>query len=212
MRVRPVSIPNTYKLSNCRAQNVSEINLNSGIFELQSAAPTKMSLKEFHDIATVSVGKYRAHVNDEFGVPVEELSSNDVASLFWNELSSPERPIPQYAVDNEISRLPDRCKWWNLNKLAPAVSGLSSASNKMPCINTPYTYCAMPHASFALHHEDSNCGSINIHHGGAARIWYSIPSSNTGKLEKVFYFFFRRREPFILLNILPFVIFCQFFH
>lgn len=43
----------------------------------------------------------------------------------------------------------------------------------------------MPFTAFGMHVEDSNMGSINIHHEGAPRTWYGVGSSNASALEEL---------------------------
>lgn len=188
MRVKPIEVSKNYNLQHCNMQNVVELKANSGIYRLTYEKSTNMSLKDYRDVAMKAVERYRQQVMDIFGRSPEQLNLSEITDHFWDnlrKLSSRTSETPIYAVDNEISRFPDNWKWWNLNALTTEISGLSSASIKMPGINSPFSYYAMPHTTFAMHHEDSNSGSINIHHGGAARVWYSVPSSNAEKLEEV---------------------------
>lgn len=186
MRVRPVQIPNNYKLLNCRTQKF--VQIKPGIYEVQSEEPVEMSLKNYRDVSMQSVEYYAEQVINTFGIPKEELSTDNITDFFWDSLKESSQNClanPIYAVDNEKSRYPKDWAYWNLNEMDAATSGLSSKTIKMPGINSPFLYYAMPHAAFAIHHEDSNCASINTHHGGGPRIWYSIPSSNSENLEKV---------------------------
>lgn len=183
-----MEVSKNYKLLHCNVQNICELAANSGIYRLTYDQSEEMSLKEYWDAAMNAGEIYRQYAMDEFGRYPENLNFSEIADLFWNHLkerSSQTCKMPIYAVDNEISRFPDNWKWWNLNALTPEISCLSSPSIEMPGINRPFSYYSMPHTSFGMHHEDSNVGSINIHHGGAAKIWYSVPSSNAEKLEEV---------------------------
>lgn len=195
MRVKPIEVSKNYKLLHCHTQNVVELAANSGIYRLTNDQSTEMFSKDYRDVAMNAVERNRQHALDEFGVYSEQLSFSETTDLFWKNLKKPSsqsRTTLIYAVDNEISRFPKDWKWWNLNALTPEISGLSSASIEMPGINRPFTYYAMSFTSFGMHHEDSNVGSINIHHGGATRVWYTVPSSNSEKLEQVNDFFIAR--------------------
>lgn len=195
MRVKPIEVANDYELLNCNVQNSVELSENVGIYRLTYKQNTKMYLENYRIAAMKAVECYRQHSMEELGRFPEYISDSESEDLFWNDLKkrsvtkyqTSKRLIPVYAIDNELSRYPKDWKWWNLNALTPQESGLCSESVKMPGINTPYLYYAMPFTAFALHHEDSNVGSINVHHGGARRIWYSVPSSNSKELEQVCY-------------------------
>lgn len=55
----------------------------------------------------------------------------------------------------------------------------------MKGIQTPYTYVGSALTSFALHVEDGNLNSINYLHFGQQIVWYVIPNSENGNLEKL---------------------------
>lgn len=193
MRVEPTAVSNEYTLLNCNIQNAVELGTNSGMYRLTNTQSKKMSLKDYRDCAMDAVEKYRQISMGDVGRYPEHLNLSEVEDLFWDNLQKrtvtcrkmPKRLLPIYAVDNELSRYPENWQFWNLNALTPQVSGLCSESVKIHGVNTPYVYFAMPFTAFAFHHEDSNVASINVHHGGASRIWYSVPSSNSEKLEQV---------------------------
>lgn len=178
MRVKPIDIPDSYKLLNCISQDVSKLSKNANICYLHydNKKTETMTLKDYRNLATVQ--KYP-----------DNLSYNEIEDLFWKNLkvlASPHtqtKSVPIYAVDNEKSRFPENWPWWNLNELTVRESIILGPM--MPGVNTPYLYFAMPFAAFGLHHEDSNLASLNIHHEGAPRRWYSVPSSNATKLEEL---------------------------
>lgn len=188
MRVKPIDVPNDYKLFHCNIQNVVKYGTNSGIYRLTNEKSTQMSLEDYRALAMEKTNDYRQYLLNETGRHSEFLSITEIDEVFWKYVetrSDTSDPAPIYAIDNEMSRFPQDWNWWNLNALSPQISCLSSESVKIPGINSPFVYYGMPWTAFALHHEDSNVESINIHHGGAIKVWYSIPSSNAAKLEQV---------------------------
>jgi len=71
-------------------------------------------------------------------------------------------------------------------------------------INIPWFYLGMLYSSFCWHYEDLMMYSINYMHEGAGKMWYSIPSNEREKFEKVAkkkYKSLYQEDPNFLLNI-----------
>lgn len=114
----------------------------------------------------------------------ENLNSEQMEEMFWAEL--PKRMQSKktktiYSIDNEMSRYPSDWSIWNLNRLTTNESIIHVAD--IPGITKSFTNFGHRFTSFCLHIEDSNMASINVHHEGAPRQWYAVPSSNADKLE-----------------------------
>ena len=56
---------------------------------------------------------------------------------------------------------------------------------KYPGINIPFLYIGCPGAVAPLHLEEANLRSINIHLGGADKIWFGIENEDIPKLEQL---------------------------
>lgn len=136
----------------------------TNLFQISFDTQSKMTFKDFKELG-------KSDNNDQ--------SEAD----FWSNLKKPNRtmPMPIYAIDNELSRYPKKWAYWNLNELTTKESLLQVS--KIPGVTTPYTNFGQKFTSFGMHIEDSNMASINMHHEGADRYWYSIPSSDSQKLE-----------------------------
>lgn len=152
--------------------------MNSNMFYLSydTRQMTQMTLGAYKEIATVE-----RYPNGHNHIEIEKLYWKNIKAI--SSRRTCDKYIPIYAIDNEQSRFPEDWPWWNLNELTAHESIIQGPT--MAGVNRPYLYYAMPFATFGLHHEDSNLGSINIHHGGAARRWYSIPSSNAVLMENL---------------------------
>lgn len=178
MKPTPVDISDDFQLMNCNVQNVSKLSPESSIYYLDYMKQKEMNLGSYRQAAMVPIYP-------------DNLKYDQIQQLFWQNLDElatirpiPEKRVPIYATDNEFTRFPGDFQWFNLGAMTFKHSILHG-SCKMPGVNTPYVYYSMPFTSFALHHEDSNVASISIHHEGAAKTWYSVPSSNAMKLEEV---------------------------
>lgn len=65
---------------------------------------------------------------------------------------------------------------WDLHN-----NGIGGKEN--PGINVPFLYIGWPGAVSPLHLEESNLRSINVHFGGADKIWFGIENEDIPKLE-----------------------------
>lgn len=176
MRFVPVETADEYILSNCNVQKVVKVGPS---YRYTYGRKQEMTFKKYKELA---IAQNRNPDN---------LTYSQIEDLFWKNVeqstcfSYPKENIPIYAIDNESSRFPPNWKYWNLNEITGEVSALHSGSAILHGVNTPYLYYGMRFASFGMHHEDDNVASVNIHHGGAGRTFYGVPSSNADKLEQV---------------------------
>lgn len=128
---------------------------------------------------------------------LDELSVNEIERLFWQIVDGGEtRLLVEYgndlsvrkygsgfAIDTKdpVSRHP-----WNLNKLPKMPTSLFHHTKEViHGVTDPMLYFGMTFTSFAWHVEDHFLYSINYHHGGAAKVWYSVGSDNAALLEQV---------------------------
>lgn len=98
---------------------------------------------------------------------------------FWSSITM--NP-PIYGADTPLSLFDETVPWgWNLQKL-----GCLFKEYKVPEIagvTTPMTYFGMWKAFFAWHKEDLDLYSINFLHGGASKVWYCVPPSESDKFD-----------------------------
>lgn len=90
-----------------------------------------------------------------------------------------------YAIDNPISQFNNSCEFINLNQFSRAQSLIHQGDIQMEGIHTPYLYIGSHITYFGFHLEDSDLCSINYLHGGGAKLWYFVPTSENAKLEKL---------------------------
>ncbi|KAM5572478.1 lysine-specific demethylase JMJ17 [Rosa sericea] len=75
---------------------------------------------------------------------------------------------------------------WNLNNL-PKLKGsvLRAVHNNITGVMVPWLYIGMLFSSFCWHFEDHCFYSMNYHHWGEPKCWYSVPGSEASAFEKV---------------------------
>lgn len=136
----------------------------------------------------MTMDKYKKMAKNVPSLYRSDSSYAEIEDIFWNDLknraNSRRKKKILYAIDNETSLFPVDWPFWNINNLISTESVISE-THKIPGINTPFTNVSMPFTAFGIHCEDSNLASINVHHGGAPRQWYSVSSNHANKLEKL---------------------------
>ncbi|GAB2296855.1 hypothetical protein Dimus_030956 [Dionaea muscipula] len=75
---------------------------------------------------------------------------------------------------------------WNLNNL-PKLKGsmLRSVHHNIAGVMVPWLYIGMLFSAFCWHFEDHCFYSMNYHHWGEPKCWYSVPGSKASSFEKV---------------------------
>ncbi|KAL9434409.1 hypothetical protein AB3S75_029115 [Citrus x aurantiifolia] len=75
---------------------------------------------------------------------------------------------------------------WNLNNL-PKLKGsiLRMVHHNITGVMVPWLYLGMLFSAFCWHFEDHCFYSMNYHHWGDPKCWYSVPGSEAGAFEKV---------------------------
>ncbi|KAJ1280407.1 hypothetical protein BS78_04G230200 [Paspalum vaginatum] len=120
------------------------------------------------------------------------LPSRYMEEEFWHEIAFGKMESVEYACDIDGSAFSSssndqlgRSKW-NLkgfSRLPNSTLRLLRAA--VPGITDPMLYIGMLFSMFAWHVEDHYLYSINYHHCGASKTWYSIPGSAASDFEKV---------------------------
>ncbi|KAL1828382.1 hypothetical protein ACET3Z_006794 [Daucus carota] len=79
-----------------------------------------------------------------------------------------------------------RASPWNLNNL-PKLQGsmLRTVHHSIAGVMVPWLYIGMLFSSFCWHFEDHCFYSMNYHHWGEPKCWYSVPGSEASAFEKV---------------------------
>ena len=100
----------------------------------------------------------------------QSLGSNGVA---WEN--------PAYGSDMPGSLFRQESAW-NLNNLKNV---LNHIDGDLPGITSPMLYFGSWRAAFGTHTEDLNLYSINYHHIGAPKSWYTCQPKDSGKVETI---------------------------
>ncbi|EEF42369.1 lysine-specific demethylase JMJ706 [Ricinus communis] len=164
--------------------------------------PLRLAEWDVDDKVTFSVGA-RNHTFDTFKRMAEEdfvrrfpgsedVSPEYVEKKFWLEMSSGKEEAVEYAVNVDGSAFsidPDDglgASKWNL-KILPRLpnSILHLVEHEIPGITFPMLYIGMLFSMFAWHVEDHYLYSMNYHHTGAPKTWYSVPGHAALQFEKV---------------------------
>lgn len=177
VRTYPVLPTGSFDLVNCIRQRVSNLPLscksneaNCFFIEYEDNDTTSMSLVTYSKLAAER--RYDSR-----------MSHTQVQESFWQDLKirANERnaPVPIYAIDNEMSCFPKEWRYFNLSQMTADDSILNRLPGQlMPGVNTPFVYFSMANTAFGLHSEDSNVGSINVHHQGSFFVFiFNIYSS-----------------------------------
>jgi len=103
--------------------------------------------------------------------------NDETGSIFWcDALLRDHFPKTDETEDGTRRRVEQcECLGWGLNCL-PQHTYLKYLQTISPGINFPMLYIATCFSSFCWHVEDSCLSSINYHHRGSTRTWYSVPN------------------------------------
>ncbi|KAK7308277.1 hypothetical protein VNO77_41879 [Canavalia gladiata] len=119
------------------------------------------------------------------------LPSSLVEKQFWHEMVHGEKGTVEYGVNIEGSAFscdPDDrlgTSKWNLKNFSRLLqSPLRLVDKEIPGITDPMLYIGMLFSMFAWHVEDHYLYSINYHHSGANKTWYSVPGYAASQFEK----------------------------
>lgn len=139
-----------------------------------SASCSRLQLeKKFWEIVGGSLGE------------VEVMYGSDLDTSIYGSgfpRSNDKRPESVDAeVWNEYCNSP-----WNLNNL-PKLKGsmLRAVHHSIAGVMVPWLYIGMLFSAFCWHFEDHCFYSMNYHHWGEPKCWYSVPGSEASAFEKV---------------------------
>ncbi|KAL9242822.1 hypothetical protein vseg_016785 [Gypsophila vaccaria] len=139
-----------------------------------SASCTRMQLeKKFWEIVEGSLGE------------VEVMYGSDLDTSVYGSgfpRSNDQRPE---SVDPEVWE--EYCNSpWNLNNL-PKLKGsmLRAVHHNIAGVMVPWLYIGMLFSAFCWHFEDHCFYSMNYHHWGEPKCWYSVPGCEAPAFEKV---------------------------
>lgn len=164
-------LPQEAILSNVVTQRADEIITHNDVaYELSYEEQRSMTHNQF----MMSVAQNE---------PVFDSINNCEEAAWLNLQNASQQSL--YAIDNPVSLFDESCKFMNLNTFSRAESLIHQGDELMGGIHKPYLYVGSYLTYFGIHLEDSDLCSINYLHEGAAKVWYFIPSSEHGKLERL---------------------------
>lgn len=159
----------------------------------------QLSLEAFRRVADRAKKKWfgstsasRAHLEKKFWEIVEG-SVGEVDVIYGSDLDTSVYGSGFPRVDDERPSSIEVSDWdeycaspWNLNNL-PKLQGsmLRAVHHNIAGVMVPWLYIGMLFSSFCWHFEDHCFYSMNYHHWGEPKCWYSVPGSEASAFEKV---------------------------
>ncbi|KAH9620864.1 hypothetical protein KSS87_016795 [Heliosperma pusillum] len=139
-----------------------------------SASCTRMQLeKKFWEIVEGSLGE------------VEVMYGSDLDTSVYGSGFPRSNDLRPESVDAEVWN--EYCNSpWNLNNL-PKLKGsmLRAVHHNIAGVMVPWLYIGMLFSAFCWHFEDHCFYSMNYHHWGEPKCWYSVPGCEAPAFEKV---------------------------
>jgi histone demethylase JARID1 len=131
-------------------------------------------------------GEFWRLIEDNKGRSVEVIYGADIATM---EVGS------GFAKKGSESCPPNQERYatspWNVCNMPYNSESCLSHVEATTGITVPWLYFGMTMSAFCWHVEDHNFYSVNYHHFGAPKVWYSIPATHSKQFEEVM----RRRLP-----------------
>ncbi|KAK2664046.1 hypothetical protein Ddye_002620 [Dipteronia dyeriana] len=137
--------------------SASRVHLEKKFWEIVEGSAGRVEVMYGSDLDTSVYGSGFPRVNDQ--------RSESIAANVWDE----------YCANP-----------WNLNNL-PKLKGsmLQTVHHNITGVMVPWLYVGMLFSAFCWHFEDHCFYSMNYHHWGEPKCWYSVPGSEAGAFEKV---------------------------
>ncbi|XP_057511416.1 lysine-specific demethylase JMJ17-like [Actinidia eriantha] len=139
-----------------------------------------------------SVPSSRVQLEKKFWEIVEG-SAGEVEIMYGSDLDTSvygsgfPRINDQRPASIEVEKWDEYCASpWNLNNL-PKLQGsmLRAVHHGIAGVMVPWLYVGMLFSSFCWHFEDHCFYSMNYHHWGEPKCWYSVPGNEASNFEKV---------------------------
>jgi hypothetical protein len=136
------------------------------------------------DVTTEPAGTPAAAASGKVEVPTAHLPVNRAVLAAAGPAEAKQKAQPAAAEDaeGEIVAYERYCAHkWNVNNF-PRLAGchgsmLQYVDDAIPGIVVPWLYVGMQFSSFCWHVEDHLFYSVNYHHYGEPKRWYSVPAS-----------------------------------
>ena len=138
----------------------------------------------------------------EFWRLVESPAGRSVEVIYGADIATMEVGSGLTNKDDPCDDNPDQLKYatspWNVCNMPYNPSSCLKHVEATTGITVPWLYFGMTLSTFCWHVEDHHFYSVNYHHFGDPKVWYSIPAAYSEKFEEVM----RRRLPH-LFNAQP---------
>ena len=131
----------------------------------------------------------------EFWRLVESPAGRSVEVIYGADIATMEVGSGLTNKDDPCDDNPDQLKYaaspWNVCNMPYNPSSCLKHVEATTGITVPWLYFGMTLSTFCWHVEDHHFYSVNYHHFGDPKVWYSIPAAYSEKFEEVM----RRRLP-----------------
>ena len=168
---------------------------------------------ERHTVATLE--RYSRYFKSKYfsvdGVPVDPLSVREIEGEFWRLVQDPRGRTVEVVYGADIATLevgsgftgkedacedaPEQRRYatspWNVCNMPYNQNSCLKHVEATTGITVPWLYFGMTLSTFCWHVEDHHFYSVNYHHFGDPKVWYSVPASHSEKFEAVM----RRKLP-----------------
>eukprot|EP00300_Choanocystis_sp_HF-7_P019006 c20205_g1_i3.p1 GENE.c20205_g1_i3~~c20205_g1_i3.p1 ORF type:complete len:217 (-),score=35.24 c20205_g1_i3:1393-2043(-) len=115
---------------------------------------------------------------------ISPMYGTDVPGSLTNQATKRIRQSQKRGEDTGVSPVLCVDDILDFNRL-PSLLRRGLGGQDLAGVTTAYLYFGTWLSSFAWHAEDMNLYSINFHHYGAPKIWYSIPTQYTAQFEQL---------------------------
>ena len=165
-----------------------------------------------HNLATLE--RYSKYFKRKYfsknGKPVENVTVKDMEGEFWRLIEDNKGRSVEVIYGADIATMdvgsgfakkgsascpPGQERYaespWNVCNMPYNSESCLSHVEATTGITVPWLYFGMTMSAFCWHVEDHNFYSVNYHHFGAPKVWYSIPATHSKQFEEVM----RKRLP-----------------
>eukprot|EP00898_Chlorokybus_atmophyticus_P004373 jgi/Chlat1/4937/Chrsp31S04852 len=128
-----------------------------------------------------------AEIEGEFW-RIVETASDEVEVIYGTDLQSDQYgsgfPVPAVKSSKSDMDIAHAQHSWNLLNIAHAPGSMLRYLNEaISGVASPWVYFGMCFSTFCWHAEDHYLYSINYHHWGEPKIWYTVPGSHVDAFE-----------------------------
>ena len=174
------------------------MNSNSSI-EIREQSINNLSKGSLFTFKNVPNIKEYLKLSDKYELAIHEgepLSLEEREKLYWESWQNSKTVTTIYASDLKTSKFIDRKEIFRRSEDDDYLSLLNINSQPSSLFNVieptvsgitlPWFYFGSLFSSFCWHVEDLYLYSINVHHSGEGKVWYSISHTDKDKIDDYF--------------------------